>query len=69
MKIESVAAYRVIVSFNRGDVAFGPFATLSAAKSAVTREKFGGHNGWRSAETTAFPFRIQRTDSEWVDVA
>lgn len=68
MKIESVAAYRVIVTGNRGDVAYGPFATLSAARSAATREKWGGSGGWR-LPVVPFPFRIQRTDSEWVNVA
>jgi len=77
MKSGSTEAYRVVLDRTLDDgsfmpeVTFGPFATKSAAKGIRSRE-IGLWMHWdyrydRNTKRTA-KGRIQRTNSEWVDI-
>lgn len=64
MRSDAPEAFRVRVQTSPGRVAyFGPYATLSAARGAATRE--ASANYYRRS---ALPYTIERSKQEWETV-
>lgn len=63
MKAGADEAFRVVMEKPSGTVIFGPFATIGAAKGIATRESVV-----RWDQRKPYPFKLQRTTSNWEDI-